>query len=288
MIRITIFFILLTLLSCNKKTKNKIEIEFKKPITINFISYDSLDLLKDEVVYNDYKTLNARFNFENDTISLFLIDSNHNKVFNDSTDILFISPSCHDKPKNINFNNKLGIKSSRLFSNNGIAFSVENIIKTKTNYKAKIKKLDSNYKIPNENKMISRIPNLSFTNLENKSLKFNDFKNQDKLIYVEFWATWCTPCIAMIPEIKKIKDEYPNDLEIITIHAERRFDLKKINEFIEKYQMNWTNGISTNEINNSFNCGAYPKGFLFNQNGELLIYDATPILIKDYLKNKTH
>lgn len=278
------FLTLFILISCNQKQKN--ELEFKKEAKINFISYDSEDLLKSEIIYKDYNSLNARFKVENNEISLFLIDSNDNNIFNDSTDILFISPNCHEFPKNINFHNKLGLKKSRLFSNNGYSFSIENIEKTKIGYKAEFHKLDSSYTIPNENKMLDKLPSLNFKNMDNFTINFNEFKNKNKLIYVEFWATWCTPCIEMIPEIKKLHSEYSDEIEIINIHAERAVDLKKINNYIEKYEMNWINGISTIEINNNFNFGAYPKGFLFNQNGDLLIYDASPILIKEYINNK--
>lgn len=280
-IKIT-FFTLFILISCSQKKNN--QIEFIKTVKINFMSLDSLDLLKNEIIYKNYNLLNAKLKIENKEISLFLIDSNNNNIFNDSTDILFISPSCHELPKNINFNNKLGLKKSRLFSNNGFAFSIENIEKAKNGYKAEFHKLDSTYIIPNENKMLDKLPNLNFKNIDGSTMNFNEFKNKNKLIYVEFWATWCSPCIAMIPEIKQLHSEYYNELEIITIHSQRSVDIKKIKNNIDKHQMNWTNGISTIEINNNFNFGAYPKGFLFEQEGNLLIYDATPILIKEYIK----
>ncbi|WP_445458549.1 TlpA family protein disulfide reductase [Flavobacterium sp. HNIBRBA15423] len=133
--------------------------------------------------------------------------------------------------------------------------------------------------------MLDKLPNLNFKNIDGSTMNFNEFKNKNKLIYVEFWATWCSPCIAMLPEIKRLHSECYNELEIINIHSERSVDIKKIKDNIDKYQMNWINGISTIEINNNFNFGACPKGFLFDQEGNLLIYDASPILIKEYIKN---
>jgi len=46
---------------------------------------------------------------------------------------------------------------------------------------------------------------------EKHSLKEILSKYSDKLIYVDFWATWCGPCLMEMPDSKKLTQEFKND-----------------------------------------------------------------------------
>ena len=49
-----------------------------------------------------------------------------------------------------------------------------------------------------------------------EQVSLNDFRDK-KLIILDFWATWCSPCVAMIPKNEALKKKYEKDLEIIMI-----------------------------------------------------------------------
>lgn len=51
---------------------------------------------------------------------------------------------------------------------------------------------------------------------------------EGKVVMVEFWATWCGPCIAGIPHLNELQNEFRDDLVIIGVSAE---DEGKVNEF---------------------------------------------------------
>ena len=61
-----------------------------------------------------------------------------------------------------------------------------------------------------------KAPNLSLKDLKGKTVKIEDFKG--KVVLLNFWATWCAPCLAEIPELIKWQKEYENQgLQIIGI-----------------------------------------------------------------------
>lgn len=61
-----------------------------------------------------------------------------------------------------------------------------------------------------------KTPDISLKNLKGKTVKIADFKG--KVVLLNFWATWCAPCLAEIPELIKWQKEYENQgLQIVGI-----------------------------------------------------------------------
>ena len=52
-------------------------------------------------------------------------------------------------------------------------------------------------------------PTFNFENHKGGMTKLEDFKG--KYVYIDVWATWCAPCRAEIPYLKKIEENYHND-----------------------------------------------------------------------------
>lgn len=86
-----------------------------------------------------------------------------------------------------------------------------------------------------------------------------------KVVLVEFWATWCVPCIASIPHYNELAATYP-DLAIIAVSQE---DADTIGAFMATHQMDYTVGYFPESSEREFFVTAYPTLFIIDQAGTI-------------------
>ena len=71
-----------------------------------------------------------------------------------------------------------------------------------------------------------RAPDFSLPNEKGETKTLSDFKG--KYVLLDFWATWCKPCIQEIPYLSKAKQHFKNDnFEIISICVDKNTDVQK-------------------------------------------------------------
>src|SRR5665647_3455941 len=56
---------------------------------------------------------------------------------------------------------------------------------------------------------------------------------KNKVVILEFWETWCGPCIMGMPHLKELKDKFPNDLQIICVSSD---DFKNTVKYINEHK----------------------------------------------------
>jgi peroxiredoxin len=79
-------------------------------------------------------------------------------------------------------------------------------------------------------------PEFSYPDLEGKQVSIRDFKG--KLLIVDFWASWCAPCLAEIPNLKVVYDKYHDKgVEILSVSLDK--DIEKWKKAIADEQMPW-------------------------------------------------
>lgn len=95
-----------------------------------------------------------------------------------------------------------------------------------------------------------RAPNLPFKDINGKTIRLSDFKG--KVVLLNFWATWCVPCRAEIPDLVKMQRRYrARGLQVlgITYPPEQKSEVRS---FTRQLKMNYPVIIGSKGTKQSF------------------------------------
>jgi len=115
------------------------------------------------------------------------------------------------------------------------------------------------------------IADFQLKDIDGQTKKFSEVKGE-KLTLVDFWATWCKPCLKAIPKLAAIARDYEaRGVRVVSINTDSPRNSGKVKPFVRMYKMNYTvlldpNGIITARLN----VNAYPTLFIVNEKNEIL------------------
>lgn len=115
-------------------------------------------------------------------------------------------------------------------------------------------------------------PNFSATTINGTNIELNDF--QGKYVLIDFWGTWCGPCIDEIPNLKKAYNEYNSKgFEIIGIATDD--NATRVKDFVEENDLQWPQIFEEHLseeaiINNLYDVQGYPQQYLVGPDGTIL------------------
>jgi len=106
-------------------------------------------------------------------------------------------------------------------------------------------------------------PDLSVTGLDGKEIRLGDLRG--KRVVLDFWATWCPPCVKEIPHfIKLTSDTSRDDLIVIGISSENKDDIVK---FVKKKGVNYPIATSDDLPSPYGDVRSIPTTFFIDRNG---------------------
>ncbi len=107
------------------------------------------------------------------------------------------------------------------------------------------------------------------------STEFNIESLRGKYLIIDFWGTWCGPCVAGIPHMKAFREKHKDKIELLGISNDRSFDGWK--SFITKNEMNYPNilcGKGEEDFVSKFNVQGFPTKILIDPQGKILFRDS--------------
>lgn len=120
--------------------------------------------------------------------------------------------------------------------------------------------------------------NFTFNDLNDKPVSLTDFKG--KVVYVDVWATWCGPCIQELPSLKKLKEEYKDNPDIVfmAVSVDAQRDFEKWKKFIADQGMTGVQLFAGDKANRElmapYKIGGIPRFLLVGKDGTLVSIEA--------------
>ena len=109
-------------------------------------------------------------------------------------------------------------------------------------------------------------PDFSLVDLRGKTWVLSELKGQ--VVFINFWATWCPPCIAEMPSIQNLYTDYKDKVEFLLVTND---PYSEINEFLSKnnYDFKILRPVTFNT--SVFDVSTIPRTFLIDKTGRIII-----------------
>jgi thiol-disulfide isomerase/thioredoxin len=86
----------------------------------------------------------------------------------------------------------------------------------------------------------NEVPNFRIKNLDNRTVSYNQIKGES-LTVIDFWATWCKPCVKSIPEFVEMDKEFADDqVKFVGISIDGPRNKAKVKPFIKSLGVDYT------------------------------------------------
>lgn len=112
-----------------------------------------------------------------------------------------------------------------------------------------------------------KAPNFTLKTMDGKEVSLDDYRG--KIVFINFWATWCPYCVKEMPDLQKIYEENKDDLVILAV------DVQESKATVENYMKDkdYTFPIlldEKGEVASTYYISSYPTTYFVDKEGYLL------------------
>ena len=119
---------------------------------------------------------------------------------------------------------------------------------------------------------------------ENQAISFEEIlkQNKGKTVVIEVWASWCSDCIKSMPQVKDLKEKFP-EVAFVNLSCDKTFEAWKSG--IEKHEVTGENYLIKDgmkgEFGTSIKLDWIPRFIVINKEGKIVLFRA---IEKDFNK----
>jgi len=113
-------------------------------------------------------------------------------------------------------------------------------------------------------------PAFSLKDIAGSTVTLSEYEN--KVVLLEFWATWCPPCKASVPELIELQKRYETkEFTVIGISIDHAQNLSnRLYEFSRSYHVNYPVLIGNDDVARKYNVSSIPASFLIDKKGKIV------------------
>lgn len=105
-------------------------------------------------------------------------------------------------------------------------------------------------------------PDFTLNDLQGRSVMLSDLR--DRPVLLNFWATWCPPCQAEMPELKRLKAEHP---EVVILGVVQSEPPEHVAAYMKAGGYDWPVVIDDGSVSNTYEAFSLPTSFFIASNG---------------------
>ena len=119
----------------------------------------------------------------------------------------------------------------------------------------------------------------AFPDLAGKTVSLSAYKGQ--VVLVDFWATWCDPCIEELPELKALHERYKGRGFTLLAISMDALGAKAVSSFVKEHAVPYPVLLSGGEAPEGWPMHGIPTAFLVNRDGLIVRRYLGPKLLAD-------
>lgn len=108
---------------------------------------------------------------------------------------------------------------------------------------------------------------MSFTDQKGKKVSLEDLKG--KVVFINFWATWCGPCIAEMPSVQKLYDKFKDNKDFAFVILEAEGNKAKAAKFMQNKKMTLPLYYPDGDFPAEFFRGSLPTTVILDKQGNI-------------------
>lgn len=121
---------------------------------------------------------------------------------------------------------------------------------------------------PDDGSDESIVKNAVFTDLEGNPVSINEYEG--KLILIDFWETWCGPCLQVFPAMQDLREEYPDKFEVLAVTVGLNEGPEDARKFVERNDYDFHFLYDENEVFNKLGGQGIPFKVFVDPDGNLI------------------
>jgi cytochrome c biogenesis protein CcmG, thiol:disulfide interchange protein DsbE len=125
---------------------------------------------------------------------------------------------------------------------------------------------------PAPKKALSSAPDFTGTGIDGKSYHLQEILKKGPVL-LDFWATYCKPCMMELPEMEKLAEKYKDrGFNLITVAGDDQRTIAKLKPLVQSKGFKFVTLTDTDKkINNMYNVRNYPTSVLIDSGGKIVI-----------------